>query len=101
MAADYVGHENSARVGTALIVSLQNAKSQATKIYAALDAKGYGIIKRQQLAEALPDNKVCFQLAHWFNANALAASTDTPSLKAVHRSWNQRSADHQSLAPGH
>ena len=64
MAADYFGHENSARVGSALVPSLQDAKSQATKIYAALDAKGYGIIKRQQLAEALPDNKVRFYLTH-------------------------------------
>ena len=63
MAADHFGHENSATVGSALTPPLQDAKCQATKIYAALDAKGYGIIKRTQLAEALPDNKVRFQLA--------------------------------------
>lgn len=60
MAADHLRHENIATVGSALFPSLQDAKSQATKIYAALDAKGYGIIKRQQLAQALPDNKVRF-----------------------------------------
>ena len=59
MAAEQFDSErNSARVGSAWIPSLQDAKAQATKIYEALDAKGYGIIKRQQLAEALPDNKV-------------------------------------------
>lgn len=58
MAADL---DSSARVGSVLFPSLQDAKSQATRIYGALDAKGYGIIKRQQLAEALPDNKVRVQ----------------------------------------
>ena len=54
--------ESSTRVDSALVPSSQDAKSQATKIYEAMDAKGYGIIKRQHLAEALPDNKVRGQL---------------------------------------
>ena len=59
MAADhFAGEKSSSRVNLTLIPSLQDAKTQATKIYAAMDAKGYGIIKRQQLAEALPENKV-------------------------------------------
>ncbi len=49
---------NSARVGSALIPTAQEAKAQATRIYEALDAKGYGIVKRQLVADALADNKV-------------------------------------------
>lgn len=36
----------------------QDIKRQASRIYEALDARGYGIVKRQAVAEALPNNKV-------------------------------------------
>lgn len=59
MAAEYFNSDrNSARVGSALIPTAQEAKAQATRIYAAIDAKGYGIVKRQQVADNLVDNKV-------------------------------------------
>lgn len=79
MAADQL--DSSARVGSALIPSLHDAKCQATKIYEALDAKGYGIIKRQQLAEALPDNKVRAQLFLAITLHIPAALPHTASAK--------------------
>lgn len=42
--------------------SPQDVKRQASRIYDALDARGYGVIKRQTVAEALPDNRVSMKL---------------------------------------
>ena len=50
------------RMENATLPSEQDVKSQASRIYDALDARGYGIIKRQAVAEALPDNRVSMQL---------------------------------------
>lgn len=78
MASDHFNSErNSARVGNALIPSAQDAKAQATRIYEALDAKGYGIIKRQQVADALPDNKVSGVKASVMLCHACKHSTIT------------------------
>ena len=46
----------------ATLPSPQDVKRQASRIYDALDARGYGIIKRQTVAEALPDNRVSMKL---------------------------------------
>jgi len=59
MAADHFSNDrNSARIGSSLVPTAQEAKAQATKIYEALDAKGYGIVKRQHAADALAESKV-------------------------------------------
>lgn len=59
MAADHYSNDrNSARIGISLVPTAQEAKAQATRIYEALDAKGYGIVKRQHAADALADSKV-------------------------------------------
>ncbi len=59
MAADHFNNDrNSAEIGNSLVPTAQEAKAQATRIYEALDAKGYGIVKRQHAADALADSKV-------------------------------------------
>ncbi|DBA87241.1 hypothetical protein WJX77_008733 [Trebouxia sp. C0004] len=74
MAADHLNNDrDSARIGSSLIPTAQEANAQATRIYEALDAKGYGIVKRQHAADALADSKY------------IAPGTDVqPIIKALH-----------------
>ena len=81
MAADQLaGTQLYAHGGSPATPSAQDAKAQATKIYEALDAKGYGIVKRQQVADALPDNKVVMQRKHLLQCDARRAYTDVSAM---------------------
>ena len=97
MAADHFSNDrNSARIGNSLVPTAQEAKAQATKIYEALDAKGYGIVKRQHAADALADSKVRSL------ADVCRCSQDLNFVvTAVYKSGHRRATDHQSAAPGH
>ena len=100
MAADQLaGTQLHAHGGSPATPSAQDAKAQATKIYEALDAKGYGIVKRQQVADALPDNKVGLQQkCKTCCCLRLACPAFKFAVPAVHILRDRRSANHTSPA---
>ena len=100
MAADHFNNDrNSARIGNSLVPTAQEAKAQATRIYEALDAKGYGIVKRQHAADALADSKVRILAA--FDCNSVINTSNlydcsislrvqTCSRSSKRCTWTQR-----------
>lgn len=79
----------------ATLPSEQDVKSQASRIYDALDARGYGIIKRQAVAEALPDNRVSMQSF----PRLVAARNYKQRHRAVSSAWSRRHAADSSAKP--
>ena len=100
MAADHFNDDrNSAKIGSSLVSTAQEAKAQATRIYETLDAKGYGIVKRQHAADALADSKVrnlapVDQMSVNKTSNRFGCSTSlrvqTCSRSSKRCTWTQR-----------
>lgn len=98
---------NSATTDNPLVPTAQEAKTQATRIYETLDAKGYGIVKRQHAADALADSKVrnlaAVDQASVINTSnlfdcSISLRVQTCSRSSKRCTWTQReqSAKHYS-----